>query len=78
MNKANERTVDDSYKAEHRLDNAHQATEAGDSADFDPDDVRQQANPAAAEKATGDQDPHNVAKSNKQFDSELMKNDKQL
>lgn len=36
-----------------------------------PDDALQKVNPAAAERATPDHDPHNVAKDSKQHDSDL-------
>lgn len=35
-----------------------------------PDDALQKVNPAAAERATEDHDPHNVAKSTKQYDTD--------
>ena len=42
-----------------------------------PDDALQKVNPAAAETATDDHDPHNIAKDHKQYDSTLMEDDKQ-
>ena len=50
--------------------------DADDNNGIVPDDALQKVNPAAAEKATGDHDPHNIAKSNKQYDSSLMENNK--
>jgi len=56
--------------------NDHNLKDADDNNGIVPDDALQKANPAAAEKATADHDPHNVAKSNKQYDSPLMEDDK--
>ncbi|HCN18632.1 MULTISPECIES: hypothetical protein [Psychrobacter] len=50
--------------------------DADDNNGIVPDDALQKANPAAAERATDDHDPHNIAKDNKQYDSPLMENDK--
>ena len=41
-----------------------------------PDDALQKVNPAAAETATDDHDPHNIAKDHKQYDSSLMEDDR--
>lgn len=38
-----------------------------------PDDALQKVNPAAAERVTEDHDPHNVAKSHKQYDTSVTK-----
>ena len=54
----------------------HNLKDADDNNGIVPDDALQKANPAAAEKATEDYDPHNVAKSNKQYDSPLMEDKK--
>lgn len=50
--------------------------DAGDNNGVVPDDALQKANPAAAERATPDHDLHNVAKSDKQYDTELTENKK--
>lgn len=45
-----------------------------DSADNEgivPDDALQKVNPAAAEQASGDHDPHNIAKDHKQHDTNV-------
>ncbi|WP_201607614.1 hypothetical protein [Psychrobacter immobilis] len=58
------------------VNNDHNLKDADDNNGIVPDDALQKANPAAAEKATEDHDPHNVAKSNKQYDSPLMEDKK--
>ncbi len=58
------------------VNNDHSLKDADDNNGIVPDDALQKANPAAAEKATEDLDPHNVAKSNKQYDSPLMEDKK--
>ncbi|ERL56662.1 hypothetical protein [Psychrobacter aquaticus] len=50
--------------------------DADDNNGIVPDDALQKVNPAAAERATDDHDPHHVAKNNKQYDSSLMEDDK--
>lgn len=50
--------------------------DADDNNGIVPDDALQKVNPAAAEEATKDHDPHNVVKDNKQYDSSLMESDK--
>lgn len=50
--------------------------DADDNNGIVPDDALQKVNPAAAERATDDHDPHHVAKNHKQYDSPLMENDK--
>lgn len=50
--------------------------DADDNNGIVPDDALQKVNPAAAERATDDHDPHNVAKDHKQYDSALMEEDK--
>ena len=54
----------------------HQLKDANDNNGIVPDDALQKVNPAAAERATGDHDPHNVAKNTKQYDSSLMEDNK--
>ena len=54
----------------------HNLKDADDNNGIVPDDALQKANPAAAEKATEYHDPHNVAKSHKQYDSPLMEDKK--
>ncbi|WP_201550171.1 hypothetical protein [Psychrobacter fjordensis] len=54
----------------------HKLKDADDNNGIVADDALQKANPAAAERATDDHDPHNIAKDNKQYDSPLMKDDK--
>ncbi len=60
---------------EHATDE-YNLKDADDNNGIVPDDALQKVNPAAADKAAGDHDPHNVAKSNKQYDSSLMEDDK--
>lgn len=50
--------------------------DADDNNGIVPDDALQKVNPAAAEKATDDHDPHHVVKDHKQYDSPLMEEDK--
>lgn len=50
--------------------------DADDNNGIVPDDALQKVNPAAAEKATEDHDPHHVVKDHKQYDSPLMEEDK--
>ena len=54
----------------------HQLKDANDNNGIVPDDALQKVNPAAAERATNDHDPHNVAKNTKQYDSPLMEDNK--
>lgn len=54
----------------------HQLRDANDNHGIVPDDALQKVNPAAAERATDNHDPHHVAKDSKQYDSSLMKDDK--
>lgn len=58
------------------MDTEHKLKDADDNNGIVPDDALQKANPAAAERATDDHDPHNVAKNRKQYDSPLMEDDK--
>ena len=66
MNTPNDRVNDDDY----------QLKDANDNNGIVPDDSLQKVNPAAAERATDDHDPHNVAKNIKQYDSPLMEDNK--
>lgn len=61
---------------ERELDKEYELKDADDNDGIVPDDALQKANPAAAERKSPDHDPHNVAKSNKQYDSSLMEDDK--
>ena len=54
----------------------YELKDADDNNGIVPDDALQKVNPAAAERATEDHDPHHIAKSNKQYDSSLMESDK--
>ncbi|SJN17840.1 hypothetical protein [Psychrobacter sp. JB385] len=54
----------------------YQLKDTGDNNGIVPDDALQKVNPAAAERATEDHDPHHIAKNNKQYDSSLMESDK--
>ncbi|WP_201508976.1 hypothetical protein [Psychrobacter alimentarius] len=54
----------------------YQLKDANDNNGIVPDDALQKVNPAAAERATEDHDPHHIAKNNKQYDSSLMESDK--
>ena len=61
------------------VNESHKLKDADDNDDNNgivADDALQKANPAAAERATDDHDPHNIAKNHKQYDSPLMKDDK--
>ena len=55
---------------------SHQLKDADDNDGIVPDDALQKVNPAAAERATEDHDPHHIAKYHKQYDSPLMESDK--
>ncbi|WP_201592422.1 hypothetical protein [Psychrobacter sp. Pi2-51] len=66
MNNSNDRADTDN----------HQLKDADDNNGIVPDNALQKANPAAAEQATDDHDPHNVAKNHKQYDSPLMEDKK--
>lgn len=66
MNKPHDKHVTDDYSLK----------DADDNNGIVPDDALQKVNPAAADKAAGDHDPHNVAKSEKQYDSSLMEDNK--
>ena len=55
---------------------SHQLKDADDNDGIVPDDALQKVNPAAAERATEDHDPHHIAKDHKQHDSPLMESDK--
>lgn len=55
---------------------SHQLKDADDSNGIVPDDALQKVNPAAAERATEDHDPHHIVKDHKQYDSPLMESDK--
>lgn len=57
------------------MDSGYALKDANDNNGIIPDDALQKVNPAAAERATDDHDPHNVAKSHKQYDSPLMESD---
>ncbi|MER1972634.1 MAG: hypothetical protein ABS880_02610 [Psychrobacter alimentarius] len=54
----------------------HQLKDADDNNGIVPDDALQKVNPAAAERATEDHDPHHIAKDHKRYDSPLMESDK--
>lgn len=41
-----------------------------------PDDALQKVNPAAAEQASDDHDPHNIAKDHKQHDTSITETKK--
>lgn len=66
MNTPNNRVNHDDY----------QLKDADDNNGIVPDDSLQKVNPAAAEQATDDHDPHNVAKNTKKYDSSLMEGNK--
>jgi len=66
--------LDDDDKKD--TDTGHRLRDADDNNGIVPDDALQKVNPAAAERATEDHDPHHIAKNNKQYDSSLMENDK--
>ena len=60
----------------YNSDKGRELKDTDDNNGIVPDDALQKANPAAAERATDDHDPHKVAKNHKQYDSPLMKDDK--
>lgn len=65
------------HKTNHKKNHAqHQLKDADENNGIVADDALQKANPAAAEQATDDHDPHHVVKDSKQYDSSLMENDK--
>ncbi|MCG3882908.1 hypothetical protein [Psychrobacter sp. Ps3] len=45
--------------------------DADDNEGIVPDDALQKVNPAAAEQASDDHDPHNIAKDHKQHDASI-------
>jgi len=45
--------------------------DADDNEGIVPDDALQKVNPAAAEQASNDHDPHNIAKDHKQHDTSI-------
>lgn len=45
--------------------------DADDNEGILPDDALQKVNPAAAEQASNDHDPHNIAKDHKQHDTSI-------
>ncbi|MBE0440708.1 MAG: hypothetical protein ACTH7W_00720 [Psychrobacter sp.] len=57
------------------VNQSHELKDADDSHGIVADDALQRANPAAAERATDEHDPHQIAKNNKQYDSPLMIDD---
>ena len=65
----------DKPQDEHVTDE-YSLKDADDNNGIVPDDALQKVNPAAADEAAGDHDPHHVAKSDKHYDSSLMENDK--
>ena len=72
MNNSKDSNVDKGRK----LDKGYELKDSDDNNGIVPDDALQKVNPAAAERKSADHDPHNVAKSNKQYDSSLMEDDK--
>lgn len=66
--------LDDDDKKD--TDTGHRLRDADDNNGIVPDDALQKVNPAAAERATEDHDPHHIAKDHKQYDSSLMEDDK--
>ena len=52
-------------------DQHYKLRDADDNKGIVPDDALQKVNPAAAERITEDHDPHNVAKSHKQYDTDV-------
>lgn len=51
--------------------NHYKLRDADDNEGIVPDDALQKVNPAAAERATADHDPHNVVKDHKQNDTSV-------
>lgn len=54
----------------------YELKDANDNEGIVPDDALQKVNPAAAERATEDHDPHNVAKDHKQHDTSVTETKK--
>ena len=52
-------------------DENYQLRDADDNKGIVPDDALQKVNPAAAERLTEDNDPHNVVKHHKQYDTDV-------
>ena len=50
--------------------------DADDNEGIVPDDALQKVNPAAAEQASNDHDPHNIAKDHKQHDTSITETKK--
>jgi hypothetical protein len=67
---------DDNTSNDKKVSHGRELKDADDNNGIVPDDALQKANPAAAERATDDHDPHNIVKDNKQYDSPLMEDDK--
>lgn len=63
---------DDDQKGNNKK---YKLKDAADNRGIVPDDALQKVNPAAAERATPDHDPHNVAKDHKQYDTNLTETD---
>ncbi len=52
-------------------DTNYKLKDSDDNKGIVPDDALQKVNPAAAERATDDHDPHHVAKDHKQYDTDV-------
>ena len=57
-------------------DEDYKLRDAGDNKGIIPDDALEKVNPAAAERATADHDPHNVVKDHKQYDTRVTTSNK--
>lgn len=66
-------SIDDDDQKDN--DKNYTLKDAADNNGIVPDDALQKVNPAAAERATPDHDPHNVAKGHKQYDTHLTETD---
>lgn len=64
-------TPDDQDKELNTTDESYKLRDANDNKGIVPDDALQKVNPAAAERVTEDHDPHNIAKHNKQYDTDV-------
>ncbi len=61
---------------DNELNDRKRLKDADDNNGIVPDDALQKVNPAAAERATEDYDPHNIAKTNKQYDTGITQSNK--
>ena len=76
MNMPDDRDAETSNLKTAHLNDDMLLKDADDNNGIVADDALQTANPAEAAILTDDQDPHQVAKNHKEYDSALMESDK--